>query len=98
MIFKQQTKLINFAKGEANFSFLPTGDIYEFTYQSTLINGYLGNSVDGSSNNIYLRVYDNDIDNVSVYPLIGTKSKSKISVNKINPYLHSGVNSYCFTP
>ena len=80
MIQGQQTHFINFSKGNSNFSFLPTGDIYEFTYDDFMINGYWGNCIDGSSNNIYLRLYEQD--KVISYPLLGKASESRISVGR----------------
>ena len=76
MIQRQQTQIINFSKGSSNFSFLPTGDIYEFTYDDVMINGYRGNCIDGSANNIYLRLYERD--KITSYPLLGRASGSRI--------------------
>ena len=78
MILKQQIDTIDITKDNGRFSFLPTGDIYEFTYDDFMINAYQGNCMDGSANNIYLRIYDGET--ISFYPLLGMNSKSTVSV------------------
>ncbi|WP_410514596.1 cellobiose phosphorylase [Paenibacillus sp. BR2-3] len=79
MIFKQQTNMITFSRDEFKYSFLPTGDIFEFTNGQFLINQFQGNSMDGSANNIYLRVYT--AQGMDCYPLLGISSSSKLSYN-----------------
>ncbi|MDT8718040.1 cellobiose phosphorylase [Clostridium sp. 19966] len=59
------------------YRFLPSGDIFTFTYDKFLVNQFRGNVKDGSANNIYLRIYDEN--NVRAYPLLGIKSKSSLS-------------------
>lgn len=77
MIFKQQMNMITLTRDDLSYTFLPTGDIFEFTQGSTLINLFQGNPADGSSNNIYLRVYTEQ--GIQSYPLLGIKSGSKLS-------------------
>lgn len=59
------------------FTFLKTGDIYSITSSSIMINQVLTNELDGSMNNIYLRIHK-DI-GIKAYPLLGIKSNSEIS-------------------
>lgn len=77
MIFKQQMNMITLTRDDLSYTFLPTGDIFEFTQGSTLINLFQGNPADGSSNNIYLRVYTEQ--GIQSYPLLGIKSGSTLS-------------------
>lgn len=77
MIFKQQSNMITLTRDDLSYTFLPTGDIFEFTHESTLINQFQGNPVDGSANNIYLRVHTEQ--GISSYPLLGIRSGSKLS-------------------
>ncbi len=63
----------------ANFSFdfLTSGDIFQFSYNNFMINDFYGNEIDGSLNNVYLRIYENN--EIKSFPLLGTKSNSIIS-------------------
>lgn len=76
MILKQQTEFITFTKGETCCSFLPTGDVYEFINSGFMINEFQGNPIDGSVNNIYLRIYSDD--KILIFPLLGIQSNSKL--------------------
>jgi cellobiose phosphorylase len=79
MIFKQQTSMITFTRDKFSYSFLPTGDVFEFTNEQFLINQFQGNPMDGSANNIYLRVHTDQ--GIESYPLLGIRSSSKLSYN-----------------
>ncbi|WP_100010001.1 GH36-type glycosyl hydrolase domain-containing protein [Lentibacillus sediminis] len=63
--------------GDLRFEFLYSGDIYAITHKNTMINQLLANPVDGSLNNIYLRVHDGT--RIKAVPLLGVKSDSRIS-------------------
>lgn len=67
-------------QGNMTYRFLPTGDIFTFTYDNFLINQFRGNVKDGSVNNIFLRIYDNET--LNTYPLLGIRSKSKVSASE----------------
>ncbi|GAB2567665.1 GH36-type glycosyl hydrolase domain-containing protein [Gracilibacillus alcaliphilus] len=56
-------------------SVLSSGDIYHIKHQETLINQVLSNSLDGSLQNIYLRVFQAD-DTPVIAPLLGVQSNS----------------------
>jgi cellobiose phosphorylase len=76
VILEQKNELITFAKGDTRCSFLPTGDIYEFTSGAFMLNEFQGNPVDGSANNIYLRIYGEQ--ELAVFPLLGISSGSSL--------------------
>ncbi|WP_335508697.1 GH36-type glycosyl hydrolase domain-containing protein [Bacillus sp. JJ722] len=77
---EQKVDIIRFEKGNSRCEFLSTGDVYQFVGDNILINQYIGNSVDGSANNIYMRVYDGDT--IHVKPLLGIKSTSTFAYNE----------------
>jgi 1,2-beta-oligoglucan phosphorylase len=76
MKLNQNTNYIMFQQGESTFSFLPSGDIFEFTYGNFLVNQFQGSAKEGSANNIWLRIYKDN--NLNVYPLLGLLSGSRI--------------------
>ncbi|OCT11396.1 cellobiose phosphorylase [Paenibacillus pectinilyticus] len=62
--------------GNLQFSFLNSGDIREITYNNTMINQWVANPVDGSLNNIYLRLHTTE--GIQVVPLMGVHSGSRV--------------------
>lgn len=58
------------------FTFLNSGDIFEATHNDTLINQWLANGIDGSLNNIYLRLQR--LGEIKVKPLLGVHSDSHV--------------------
>lgn len=80
MIFTQKVHPISFIKGNTICSFLPTGDVHQLTHQDILVNQLLGNTVDGSASNIYMRVYEGN--EMMVTPLMGVKSPSTFSYSE----------------
>lgn len=77
MVAGQQTELITFVSGDTRYVFFPGGDVKEFTHRHDMINQFVGTPMEGSANNIYLRVQDGE--EVRVYPLLGYASESKVS-------------------
>nr|WP_256522303.1 amylo-alpha-1,6-glucosidase [Halobacillus sp. A5] len=61
--------------GDLQFSFLPSGDLTEVVYKNIMINQLTANPLDGSLNNIYLRVHKED--GIQAYPLLGVHSNSE---------------------
>ncbi len=61
-------------------TFLPSGDLYKFGNGNTLINQILANPIDGSLNNIYLRIHDKN--GIKTIPLMGIHSNSSISTSQ----------------
>lgn len=67
-------------EGGLRFVFHPSGDLYEALSDSgMMLNQVLASPVDGSLNNLYLRVYGADGNIGGVYPLIGIRSGSKVA-------------------
>lgn len=58
--------------GDLTFSFLRTGDIQRISYQDIMINQLISNPIDGSLNNIYLRLFDPN--HTRLFPLLGAQS------------------------
>ncbi|KGE16378.1 GH36-type glycosyl hydrolase domain-containing protein [Paenibacillus wynnii] len=75
MVLKNED-LLTLSAGNLSFRFLPSGDLYQATYGTTMINQWLSNSIDGSFNNIYLRVHDEE--GIHAYPLLGVQSQSRV--------------------
>lgn len=63
--------------GQTTFNFLKSGDIFDITHEHTMINQLCGNVLDGSANNLFLRVHESS--GIKVYPLLGTASASTVS-------------------
>lgn len=77
MILRQNTHFLTFPRGNTSFSFLPSGDIFEFTQDGFLINGFQGCAKEGSANNIWLRIYGKG--GISAYPLLGVRFSGSLS-------------------
>ncbi|AJS61132.1 GH36-type glycosyl hydrolase domain-containing protein [Paenibacillus sp. IHBB 10380] len=75
-MIKNNEQLLTLEAGSLTFRFLPSGDLFQATYGGTMINQWLSNSIDGSLNNIYLRVHD--AEGIQAYPLLGVKSQSRV--------------------
>ncbi|MBN8199777.1 GH36-type glycosyl hydrolase domain-containing protein [Bacillus sp. NTK034] len=61
---------------DLSFTFLNSGDIFEIAHHSTMINQWLSNPIDGSLNNLFLRVHDDT--GIRAFPLLGVKSQSRM--------------------
>ncbi|MBE5984639.1 MAG: cellobiose phosphorylase, partial [Paenibacillaceae bacterium] len=75
---KQPHDLLSLHSDMLDFLLVPTGDIFEMSSGSVLINQFRGNAKDGSANNIFLRIYENNKVR-SVHPLLGQQSACRIS-------------------
>jgi cellobiose phosphorylase len=64
-------------KGDYQFTFFNTGDIFEASYQNIMLNQWMANPIDGSLNNLYLRIHDDG--KIEAFPLLGVSSNSKVS-------------------
>jgi len=73
---------INLTNGATTFSFLQSGDLFEITHGEAMINQIRGNMVDGSMNQLYLRVYDENGQVNSVCPMVGVDSASKFTYDE----------------
>ncbi|WP_303753697.1 cellobiose phosphorylase [Enterococcus sp. S86.2] len=65
--------------GDVQAAFLPTGDLYELCSNEIMINQLDGNALDGSVNQIYLRIFD---EKITAIPLIGSNTNSTFSQNE----------------
>lgn len=68
-------------KGDVSFEFLSTGDIKKAQYKSIMINQWISNPLDGSLNQLYLRIHD---DKIKSYPLLGAKAGAEFSLTEMN--------------
>ncbi|GIP16020.1 hypothetical protein J40TS1_16620 [Paenibacillus montaniterrae] len=64
---------------ELSFTFLNSGDLRKIAYKDLMINQVMSNSLDGSMNNIYLRVRKEG--KIVAVPLLGVRSVSKVSAS-----------------
>ena len=63
--------------GELTFSFLPSGDLYQATYGTTMINQLLSNPIDGALSNLFLRIHTGS--GIETVPMLGVHSDSVVS-------------------
>lgn len=68
---------VAFQKGNAQYVFFPTGDIYQFTAGGLLLNDFIGSLKEGSANNLWLRVEKDG--QLMVHPMLGIHSGSRVS-------------------
>jgi 1,2-beta-oligoglucan phosphorylase len=59
-----------------SFTFLNSGDLYAVNYKNIMLNQCIGNPIDGSLNNLYLRLHTEQ--GIKAYPLLGAQSQSKV--------------------
>ncbi|OWA33336.1 cellobiose phosphorylase [Saccharibacillus sp. O16] len=67
-------------KGDLAASFLPSGDVIELVHGTTRINQLSGNSLDGSLNNLYLRIHNEQ--GIRAFALLGIRSNAAVSFSK----------------
>ena len=79
MTHKNTPTPITLKNSNSTFSFLASGDAFEWIHDSVMINDFHGTNTDGSSNNIYLRIYNDNT--IQSYPLIGVHSDSTIEAS-----------------
>lgn len=78
---KKINHFLTIQQKDTTYSFLPTGDVFTFLHKNFLINQFRGNVLDGSVNNIYLRIYKENTP-PEIYPLLGVQSESQIFASK----------------
>ncbi|MCQ6557309.1 GH36-type glycosyl hydrolase domain-containing protein [Paenibacillus mendelii] len=71
---------INVQADELVFTFMKSGDLKEIQYKDLMINQVMSNPLDGSMNNLYLRVQQGE--RIMAVPLLGVRSNSKMSVSQ----------------
>jgi cellobiose phosphorylase len=69
--------MVQIKAGELTFDFLSSGDLARAVHQGTMLNQVVSSSVDGSLNNLYLRMHS--ADGISYEPLLGIRSTSRMS-------------------
>ncbi|WP_404405765.1 GH36-type glycosyl hydrolase domain-containing protein [Jeotgalibacillus malaysiensis] len=79
MTTHSQVHPLTLERNQLRFDYLQTGDIFQITHQQTMINQLIGNIYDGSLNQIYLRIHEND--QIRYYPLTGKEADSTFSTS-----------------
>ncbi|WP_238392473.1 GH36-type glycosyl hydrolase domain-containing protein [Paenibacillus antri] len=69
--------LIRIKAGELTFDFLSSGDLSRAVHQETMLNQVVSSSVEGSLNNLYLRLHH--AEGITYEPLVGIRSASRMS-------------------
>lgn len=92
---KTLNTFFEFSTQNTLYRFLPTGDIFSFTSHNIMLNQFRGNPLDGSINNIYLRIYNSD--KIEFYPLLGIKSHSTLSKGENTLVYQGTIDSIRYT-
>lgn len=66
------------SKSDLEVSFVTTGDIHTFKHGEIFLNQFIGQEIDGSLTNIYLRIFEND--EILFFPLMGKESNSQFFI------------------
>ncbi|WP_028546593.1 GH36-type glycosyl hydrolase domain-containing protein [Paenibacillus taiwanensis] len=66
--------------GDVRFTFWSSGDLYEAASGRTMINQLMTSPIDGSLNNLYLRIHS--ATGITFYPLLGIHSNSTVFANE----------------
>ncbi|OUS70403.1 cellobiose phosphorylase [Paenibacillus sp. MY03] len=77
MSTQQQEKTIAVQADGLTFTFLSSGDLREIGYKDLMINQVMSNPLDGSMNNLYVRVRKEG--NYLFAPLLGVRSNSRVA-------------------
>ncbi|MCJ8013839.1 cellobiose phosphorylase [Paenibacillus sp. KQZ6P-2] len=70
---------INIQSDHLNFTFWESGDLYQAVSGRTMINQLMTSPLEGSLNNLYLRIHHES--GISFYPLLGVHSQSTVSAS-----------------
>ncbi|MGZ9585658.1 GH36-type glycosyl hydrolase domain-containing protein [Paenibacillus marinisediminis] len=68
--------LIPIQAGNITFTFMESGDIRDIMHGDMMVNQVISNPLDGSMNNIYLRIHRDG--SIHVVPMVGIRSKSEV--------------------
>lgn len=74
---KNTNEKINIQAGDLRFTFWQSGDLFQAVSGNTMINQLISNQLDGSLNNLYLRIHHDS--GIRYYPMLGIQSDSKVS-------------------
>ncbi|MFD2117462.1 GH36-type glycosyl hydrolase domain-containing protein [Paenibacillus yanchengensis] len=80
MSILKQASNIKISKDDVTFTFLTSGDLQQINYNYLLINQVISNPLDGSLQNIYLRVKEDG--QYKYAPLLGVKSNSTFAYSE----------------
>ncbi|MBB6284753.1 GH36-type glycosyl hydrolase domain-containing protein [Geobacillus subterraneus] len=80
----------NIEAGDYRFTFLNSGDLCVATHKTTMINQVMANPIDGSLNNLYLRIHN--ASGIKVFPLLGVRSESKVSFSNSQVFWEGNVH------
>ena len=69
-----------FQYGDAEYSFLSSGDVYQFMNGEVLVNEFVGSLKEGSANNLWLRIYEEN--EIKWWPMLGLRSHSRLEMSK----------------
>ncbi|MBS7578435.1 MULTISPECIES: amylo-alpha-1,6-glucosidase [unclassified Enterococcus] len=75
-----KNKRLVWNKAGTSITFLDSGDLYEIKKNDIMINQLNGNFLDGSCNQIYLRIFDKE--KIEFIPLIGSNSQSDFYIGE----------------
>ncbi|WP_310601914.1 GH36-type glycosyl hydrolase domain-containing protein [Anaerosporobacter sp.] len=95
MTLKNTLTPITLKSENSTFSFLASGDAFEWIHDSVMINDFHGTNAEGSSNNIYLRIYNDNT--INSYPLIGVNSNCSIEKSNTALRFTGSVQSVNYT-
>ncbi|WP_413303253.1 cellobiose phosphorylase [Bacillus sp. 1P10SD] len=76
-MLKTQSSTFQIQAGELCFTFLNSGDLSSITSKNIMVNQIIANPIDGSLNNLYLRLFKGN--EIKVVPLLGIHSESRVS-------------------
>lgn len=83
------------SNGDTTFTFLPTGDLFQANVDGIMLNQVLGNGIDGSMNNIFLRVHKQE--GIIHVPLLGIQSNSLFAVGEHSAQWAGRVDNISYT-
>jgi 1,2-beta-oligoglucan phosphorylase len=75
--------------GDLRFTFLNSGDLCEAAHKTTMINQVVANPIDGSLNNLYLRIHNSS--GIKVFPMLGVRSESRVSFSNSQVFWEGAV-------
>ncbi|SFH53780.1 GH36-type glycosyl hydrolase domain-containing protein [Pisciglobus halotolerans] len=80
-IKNNRESLIPLSANGLTFTFMQTGDLFEISKEGMMLNQVNGNPIDGSMNNVYLRLYTKN-GKIIYHPMVGIHSGSAFFVGE----------------
>ncbi|MCW7487334.1 GH36-type glycosyl hydrolase domain-containing protein [Leptospira meyeri] len=77
-------------QSQLEFHFLSNGNVHSIRFEDLFVNLYLGNEMEPSINNLFLRIHSKD--GLVLYPMFGSKSNSQFQILD-SSYLSKGHNN-----